>query len=148
MKNFIEKNWFKLFMVVVVIGLIFSYFFILLPKNEKNLLNKKLIENQIKCKEKADEFTKRIDTTAPYGAVYSEPEYVFANDLNTCLYRIGYSAYLSEGSRQADSHSIIDIYSNRTLINLYKHYDSKGVINYSNGNEVEYSSYINKYFNK
>ena len=146
MKNFSRPSIFLALLVVIVVAILGYYFLIFTPARV-DAKKQSILQNQIKCSEAGQKYVaKNVDETVPYGASYEAPQYSFSEDLNTCLYRKEFSTYWSDGSLGTTDYSIIDVYSNRTIASIFKHYDSKGVVNNTIGDEGKYQDFVDRYF--
>lgn len=148
MKNFARENWFKLGIITIVVISAVYYFLILVPKRQEFISKKNLLESQIKCQKAGQEYySKNIDESTPYDAIYKKPQYAFSDVLNTCLYRKEYSIFFGRlGGLAVDDYSIIDVYSNREVFAWYRHYNLAGEVNNVQGNEEAYKDAVNRYF--
>lgn len=118
-----------------------------MPEKQENTRNQNLVGNQIKCKKASEEYAKTDPENLVAGNnVLEKEQYFFSDKLNTCLYRKEWSFYSNDGPLITHNYSVIDIYSNKIIVNLFQHFDSTGKINNSNGQEEVYNSVVKEYF--
>ena len=123
------------------------YFLVFLPKMDFDLKQQNLVENQIKCSKAGKDYEMKDEQINSQSALYTAidtAEYVFSQDLGTCLYREEMSTFIN-GNLLNNQFNIIDVYSNKVLFNWYRHYDNKGEVNDERGAD-EYTAAVTKYF--
>lgn len=109
MKKFIKQNWFKIFIVAIllVVSLSIAYYFIIyLPKER---VEKEGLVNQIKCQQSGIELYKAQLKEVNSDGSLGNPEFKFNKDLKICLYKnVIISAY-------SNIYFVIDVYTNKEL---------------------------------
>ena len=110
MEKFIKQNWFKIFIVAIllIVGLSIAYYFITyLPKER---VEKEELANQIKCQQSGTELYKYQLKEVNSDGSLGNPEFKFNKDLKTCLYKnVIISAY-------SNIYFVIDVYTNKELV--------------------------------
>jgi len=157
MKKFLKENWFKIIIVLLFLSMIIVYLYIIKPSQDK----KELLFNSIKCQQEGykiyekdkEKFYKelqsicgRADCKILFQSFY-EPEFLFEEDMNTCLYKQVTFEMLEDKSSSytAYDYKIKDVYSNKIF--KKQHISKEDGEEYVSGDK-DFKFYDNKYFPK
>lgn len=140
MKKFLIKNWFKLGLIMVML-ILAGVIFLIGDRDSQNeikstLGSKERLDLAVQCREDGESLFQEDKDTASrlryekgvLNCYYVEPNFVFNEELNTCLYSGGYSCDLNEkqkdgflagtNAKRWERH-IIDIYTNKTIVDSW-----------------------------
>lgn len=132
---------------VIIIFSLFLFASSLLEK-EKEFKKQNFVKNQLQCRKASEQYAKVDPESLAVGNILEKEQYIFDDELNTCLYRKEWVFYWLDGALGSRNYSVVDVYSNKVIVNSFQHFGQNGEVNSSNGEYEEYSRIIREYFHE